>query len=59
MKAKELAEELLKYPDYEVQASVCVGLPTYDEPYEKCETCEVYGIEDVIPEEKVILLDVV
>lgn len=58
MKAKELAEELLKYPDYEVQVSVCVGLPTYDEPYEKCETCEVYGVDYVIPEEKVILLDV-
>lgn len=59
MKAKELAEELLKYLDFDVQASVCVSLPTYDKPYEKYEYCEVYGIEDVIPEEKVILLDVV
>jgi hypothetical protein len=58
MKAKELAEELLKYPDYEVQTSVCVSLPTYDNPYEKCEYCEVYGIDYVIPEEKVIILDV-
>lgn len=58
MKAKELAEELLKYPDYEVEAFVYVGQLTYDEPYEKCEHYEVYGIDDVIPEEKVILLDV-
>ncbi len=58
MKAKELAEELLKYPDYEVQASVCVGLPTYDEPYEKCETCEVYGVDEVKEEDGVIILDV-
>lgn len=58
MKAKELAEELLKYPDFDIQASVYVGQSTYEEPYVKCEHCEVYGIDDVIPEEKVILLDV-
>lgn len=45
MKAKELAEELLKYPDFDVQASVCVSLPTYDKPYEEYEYCELYGID--------------
>lgn len=58
MKAKELAEELLKCPDYEVQASVCVSLPTYDEPYGKCETCEVYGVDEVKEEDGIIILDI-
>ena len=58
MKAKELAEELLNHPNFEVKALVCVGLPTYDEPYAKCEICEVYGVDEIIEEDSVILLDI-
>lgn len=58
MKAKEPAEELLKYPDFDVQAIVCVNQPSYDEPYVKCKTCEVYGVGEVDGEDGVIILDV-
>lgn len=58
MKAKELAEELLNHPNFEVKALVCVGLPTYDEPYVKCEICEVYCVDEVIEEDSAILLDI-
>lgn len=58
MKAKELAEELLKYPDFDVQASVYVGQSTYEEPYVKCEHCEVYGVDEVKEEDGVIILDI-
>ena len=58
MKAKELAEELLKYPNFDVQASVYVGQSTYDEPYGKCETCEVYGVDEVKEEDGIIILDI-
>ena len=33
MKAKELAEELLKYPDFDVAVRVPISASTYDHPY--------------------------
>lgn len=33
MKSKELAEELLKYPNLDVVVRVPISTPTYDHPY--------------------------
>lgn len=33
MKAKELAEELLRYPDFDVVVRVPISVATYDHPY--------------------------
>lgn len=33
MKAKELAEELLKYPNFDVAVRVPISALTYDHPY--------------------------
>lgn len=33
MKSKELAEELLKYPNLDVVVRVCISAPTYDHPF--------------------------
>lgn len=35
MKAKELAEELLKYPDFDVVVRVPISVATYDHPYDE------------------------
>lgn len=57
MKAKELAQELLKNPDFEVGLVYIKDNPTYDHPYPEYETLEICGIADVGYSDKVILLD--
>lgn len=44
MKAKELAELLMKNPDMEVAVSCCVSIGTYDKPYPEYKS---YEIDDV------------
>lgn len=58
MKAKELAEQLLKYPDFDVEFSVCTDYPTYDYPWVDFTTFRVDGIEDIGYSSKIINLDV-
>lgn len=58
MKAKELAEQLLKYPDYDVEFDICTALPTYDHPWPQYQSYKICGIDDVAHSSKVIVLDV-
>ena len=44
MKAKELAELLMKNPDMEVAVNCCVSTGTYDNPYPEYKS---YDINDV------------
>lgn len=57
MKAKELAEELLKNPDFEVELIRMIGDTTYDHPYPEYETLKIFGVADVGYSDKVIILD--
>ena len=58
MKAKELAEQLLKYPDFEIRFAVCTNITTYDHPWPEYTTFRVEGIEDVAHSDEVIVLEV-
>lgn len=58
MKAKELAEQLLKYPDYDVEFDICTALPTYDHPWPQYQSYRICGIGDAAHSSKVIVLDV-
>ncbi len=58
MKAKELAEQLLKYPDYDVEFDICTALPTYDHPWPQYQSYRICGIDDVAHDSKIIVLDV-
>ena len=58
MKAKDLAEQLLKYPDFNVEFDVCTNITTYDYPWPEYTTFEVTGIADVGHSNKVIVLEV-
>jgi hypothetical protein len=58
MKAKELAEELLKYPDFEVELSYMTfirdGIHT---PFPDVYNYKIMGIADIGHSDKVIVLD--
>jgi len=58
MKAKELAEQLLKYPDYDVEFDICTAPPTYDYPWPQHQSYRICGIDGVVNISKVIVLDV-
>ena len=58
MKAKDLAEQLLKYPDFDVKFDVCVNATTYDHPWPEYDTFEVVGIADIERGSKTIVLEV-
>lgn len=58
MKAKELAEELLKNPDYDVEfvysTFICDGIHT---PFPDIYSYKITGIADIGHSDKVIVLD--
>lgn len=58
MKAKELAQELLKYPDFDVQLSYFTfkrdGIHT---PFPDTYNYDVVGVADIGHSDKVIILD--
>ena len=58
MKAKELAEILLKYPDYDVEFDICTSMPTYDYPYPTYQSYKICGVDGVADVSKVIVVDV-
>lgn len=58
MKAKELAEQLLKYPDYDVEFDICTALPTYDHPWPQYQSYRIRGIGGLAHSSKVIDLEV-
>ena len=57
MKAKELAEELLRYPDFDVMVSVPVSTATYDHPYDKYDVRDIDSIGDIKNTDMVIVLE--
>ena len=57
MKAKELAELLMKTPDYEVKVQI-VPSATWDNPWPRPEEYTVDDIDNVYDKEKIIILDV-
>ena len=57
MKAKELAEELLKYPDFDVVVSVPVSTATYDHPYDEYDMRDIDCIGDIKDADMVIVLE--
>lgn len=57
MKAKELAEELLKYPDFDVKVSVCTFMATYDKPYDEHEIRDIGDIDYVEESDRIIVLE--
>ena len=59
MKAKDLAEQLLKYPDFDVEFDVCIKYPTHDNPYPEFQLFKIVGIDGVAEDSKVIVLDVI
>lgn len=59
MKAKELAELLLQYPDFDVQVSCLTGGCTLEHPYPEYTVYSVEGIEDIGHSNKVICLECV
>ncbi len=58
MKAKDLAEQLLKYPDFDVEFDICTATPTYDNPWAHYKSYRVCGIDSVADVSKVIVLDI-
>lgn len=58
MKAKELAEQLLKYPDFEVEFDIVTRHATIDHPWADLVSFKVDGIADIAHSSKVIVLDV-
>lgn len=57
MKSKELAEELLKYPDFDVKVSVCTFMATYDKPYDEHEIRDISDIDYVEKIDGIIVLE--
>lgn len=58
MKAKELAEQLLKNPNFDVQFEICTSYGCYEHPWPEYTSFVVKGIEDVAYSNKVIVLEV-
>ena len=57
MKAKELAAQLLKHPDFDVEFDVVAKRSTVDHPWADHVLFRVCGIEDVAHSSKVIVLE--
>ena len=57
MKAKELAEELLKYPDFEVELCISDSMTTWDSPWPKLRNFDCVNICDIAHSDKIIVLD--
>lgn len=57
MKAKELAEELLKYPDFDVAVRVPISVATYDHQYVEYDIRDIDSISDIKENDMVIVLD--
>lgn len=57
MKAKELAEQLLKYPDFDVELDIVTRRSTVDHPWAEHVSFRVCGVSDVRHDNKVIVLD--
>lgn len=58
MKAKDIAEQLLKYPDFDVEFDMRTDVHTYDYPWPEYTTFKVTGIADIGHSSKVIALEV-
>ena len=58
MKAKELAEILLKHPDFDVEFDICTSMPTYDCPWPTYQSYKICGVSDVAYDSKVLVVDV-
>lgn len=57
MKAKELAEELLKYPDFDIVVFVPISTSTYDNPYDEYDMRDIDCIGDIKNDDMVIVLE--
>ena len=58
MKAKELAEQLLKYPGFDVEFDIVARRTTVDHPWAEYIPYRVCGISDVAHDSKIIVLEV-
>ena len=58
MKAKDLAEQLLKYPDFDVEFDIVACRITIDHPWADYVSYRVCGIEKVMHDSKEIVLEV-
>lgn len=56
MKAKDLAEELLKYPEFDVQVQVVTSMATYEHPYGKVEIRSIDDIYYIDQSDMVVML---
>lgn len=57
MKAKELTEELLKYPDFDVVVHVPISTATYDHPYDEYDMRDIDYIGYIRDGDMVIVLE--
>lgn len=58
MKAKDLAEQLLKYPDFDVEFDICTHYPTYDRPWPEYQSYRISNVDDIAHSSKVIVVEV-
>lgn len=58
MKAKELAEQLLKYPDFDVEVGAIITNPVFEYPWGQYQLYNVRGIDGVMNIGKVVVLKV-
>ena len=58
MKAKELAEQLLKYPDFEVKFDIDTESTIFSRAYPYLVEFKVNGIDEIASYENVLFLDV-
>lgn len=58
MKAKELAEQLLQYPDFDVEFDIVARRATVDHPWADYISYRACGISDIGHDSKVIVLEV-
>ena len=58
MKAKELAEQLLKYPDFDVEVGVLITDPVFEYPWGQYQLYKIRGIDGVMNIGKIVVLKV-
>lgn len=58
MKAKDLAEQLLQYPDFDVEFDIMTRPTTVDHPWAEIVSFKVCGIESIAYDYKVVVLEV-
>lgn len=58
MKAKELAEQLLKYPDFEVKFDIDTETTIFSRAYPYLVEFNVNGVDEIVSRDKIIFLDV-